>query len=335
MISINRGTQAFSTAQQDSQFKADTKNDMSVGEREKALGDKDLGEVLNKIADPNWVDPSKMRKTGKNELDKESFLKLLLTQLKNQDPTSPMESHDMAAQLAQFSSLEQLNNINSSIGDLAKAQNPGQNYDTLSMIGKTVAGDSSKIIRSDHSDVHEVNFNILENANKVTAEVKDLAGNVVKELEFNDLKKGKNTITWDGKMDDGSSARQGEYRIEFKAKSSAGANVYVATKFKGTVTGINYQPSGPVLMLGNQSLKLSDVQMISSPEILNAQRARAAAMPKAKAAPANKSDKKVEVKPEKGAKPAPAPGNGLSDIAMSRGMVNKMKSTGVDTGTAY
>src|SRR5690606_35195937 len=111
--------------------------------QDEALGGQDVGEFLNKIADPNWVDPQKrFRATGNDKLDKEAFMKLMLAQMKNQDPTNPMKSHEMAAQLAQFSSVEQLSNINTTLTAMQAGQKPTESFQALNFIGKAVAGDS-------------------------------------------------------------------------------------------------------------------------------------------------------------------------------------------------
>ena len=84
--------------------------------QKKQVGEEDMGALLNKVADPNYVDDTKKVKgTGSNNLDKDAFFKLMLTQLKNQDPTNPLKNHEMAAQLAQFSTLEQMSNMNTTL----------------------------------------------------------------------------------------------------------------------------------------------------------------------------------------------------------------------------
>src|SRR5690606_29823848 len=113
IVNVGKSTVKYwSDAPQASALKSDGMKSSGAGEFEKAYGKQSLGEVLNKIADPSWVDQSKMRKVGNPTLDKDAFMKLMLHQMQNQDPTNPLKSHEMAAQLAQFSSLEQMSNMN-------------------------------------------------------------------------------------------------------------------------------------------------------------------------------------------------------------------------------
>ena len=77
----------------------------------------------------------------KKELDRDAFFKLLITQLQNQDPLKPMEDKEFIAQMAQFSSLEQMNNMNQNFNKLMDVQRINQNS---SLIGKTVEKEGSK-----------------------------------------------------------------------------------------------------------------------------------------------------------------------------------------------
>src|SRR4051812_35234670 len=111
-MNVKTTTQSYSAAPQAPQFGNNSENNMGALEQQKLLGDKPLGDIANQIVDPNWVDSEKTKRVGNNELNKDAFFKLMLAQMKNQDPTSPLQSHEMAAQLAQFTSLEKLSNIN-------------------------------------------------------------------------------------------------------------------------------------------------------------------------------------------------------------------------------
>ena len=183
MISIKGGTKTWSEAQQQSSLKNSTDQTISKEELQKHYGTDNLGEALNKVADPNWVDPKKMRRVGNANLDKDAFLKLFLAQLEHQDPTNPMESHEMAAQLAQFTSLEKLEGIEGGISTMNKQADPNKSFDSLKLIGKAIAGDSSKIIRTDNTSKHDINFNLPSQASSAKVTIFDRLGKVTKEFE--------------------------------------------------------------------------------------------------------------------------------------------------------
>ena len=242
----------------------DNSNNLSAMDQKEVLGEGgDVGDLLNKVADPNWVDPQKsVRKVGNNTLDKDAFLKLMLAQMKHQDPTNPQPSHEMAAQLAQFTSLEQLNNINSTLGNMNKAQQPQMNYQALNFIGKKVSGDSSKVLRIANDTKHDFNFNLSGDAAKISVKVLDGDGNLVRQIDNQNMKKGANTVTWNGMTDDGSAARPGEYRFVAEATSSNGGKLFAKTDFDGKISGMNFTPEGPVLLVGNQTIRMQDVKRI-------------------------------------------------------------------------
>ena len=267
VMNVKRGTQSFSKAQQTSSMKSDAASGAGqtsgAQEFQKAFGDQDMGEVLNKVADPNFVDPKhRLRGVGNPEMGKDAFMKMMLAQMKNQDPTNPTPSHEMAAQLAQFTSLESLNNINSTLEAMKSAQAPSTNFQALAFIGKRVSGDSSKITRAAGDTKHTANFQLMNDAMSVKVTVKDTGGNVVRKLDFGQMKKGDNSIEWNGIDDKGMPARAGEYKITVEGVGSNGAKVFAKTSFSGRITGLNYSSEGPVLLVGDQSIKMSDVKKI-------------------------------------------------------------------------
>jgi flagellar basal-body rod modification protein FlgD len=317
VMGVKRGTQSFSSAQSTSSSKAEGTKSAGADDFAKAFGDQNVGDVLNKVSDPNWIDPTKkLRTVGNNHLDKDAFMKLMLTQMKHQDPTNPMQSHEMAAQLAQFTSLEQLNNINTTLESMKTAQAPSSNFQALAFIGKKVSGDSSKISRAAGDTDHSFNFDLLSDAGKVNVTVKDAAGNTVRKLEFGALKKGANSIAWNGLNDEGGPARPGEYKFTLEAKNNAGAKVYAKTTFEGRITGLNYTNQGPVLMVGGQTIKLSDVKKIedSGPEGMPAGMIEA---PKKAALPLGAS----ETPPAEDVTEA---ANNIADVPMSRDLQNQL-----------
>lgn len=234
----------------------------------KMLGADNIGEVLNKAADPNWIDPSKkVRAVGSDKMDKDAFMKLMLAQMKNQDPTNPLKSHEMAAQLAQFSSLEQLQNVNTTLDDIKKGQKPSETFQALNFIGKSVAGDSAKIVRVKGDTNHDFNFVLPEDAKEININVKNDLGESVRKIRLNDFKKGENSFNWNGKDERDLVARVGEYTFDIEAKDALGKKLHVKTDFDGVITGVNYTPEGPILLVGNQTVKLKDVKKIVDPSL--------------------------------------------------------------------
>jgi flagellar basal-body rod modification protein FlgD len=265
MMSVKRSTQTFSKSEQTPSTHGDqaTVNVNSGADFQKAFGEQDLGTVLNKVVDPNFVDPSKkVRGTGNKEMGKDAFMKLMLAQMKNQDPTNPTPSHEMAAQLAQFTSLEQLTNINTTLEGMRDSQAPNSNYQALAFIGKKVSGDSSKLTRAAGDTKHDFNFELMNDAGKTTVTIKDSAGNPVRKYDMIGLKKGPNSLEWNGLDEAGSPARAGEYKFVVEATAQNGQKVYSKTSFEGRITGLNYAKDGPVLMVGDQTIKMSDVKKI-------------------------------------------------------------------------
>lgn len=247
----------------DSGIKSDGNKGPNAAEFKKAFGDQDMGQVLNNLADPNWVDPSKKaRGVGNAELGKDAFMKMMLAQMKNQDPTNPTPSHEMAAQLAQFSSLEQLSNINSSIEGLKTATAPAGNYQALAFIGKKVSGDGAAVTRIKGDTKHDFNYELMGDTQKSKITIRDSAGTVVRTLQVADQKKGANMVEWNGLVEDGTPARSGEYKFAIESTASTGQKVYAKTTFEGRITGMNFSPEGPILMVGKKSVRMSEVKRI-------------------------------------------------------------------------
>lgn len=234
------------------------------------LGEDDIGAVLNKASNPNWVNPSRQVKgTGNSQLDKDAFFKLMLTQLKNQDPTNPLKNHEMAAQLAQFSTLEQMSNMNTTLTKIEGKNKDPENFQALNLIGKSVAGDSSKVVRSTFDSSHDFNFNLATDATEAKIKVLNDKNAVVREFKMNNLKSGANKISWNGMDEAGQKAAAGEYQFQIEATSSNGQKLPVKTEFQGVITGLSFSAEGPVLQVGQQSVKMRDVRQITDPSLKN------------------------------------------------------------------
>ncbi len=313
MMSLKSSTKHYSDAPQPSGLKGPTKKNLDARAEKEVLQGKDVGTYLNQIADPNWVDPAKMRKVGGDNLDKDAFMKLMLAQIKHQDPMNPMESHDMAAQLAQFSQLEQLTNLNGTVTDMAAGQKPAAEFQALNFIGKSVNVDTSRVIRSKGDINHEIRFRLPADAKEMKIVVKDLAGKIIKTFDKTDVKQGDMKFSWVGNTDDGDIAPAGEYKFTVEAKSETGQKLHVATAFKGKVTGLNFTKEGPVLMVGDQSFKINDIQKIEDSQLKDSEQKG----DNKKVAPG-----KAEV--VKGGAEEIEKKNHLESVAMASGLKNKI-----------
>lgn len=267
VMNIKGGTNAYGVTQ-GANYNNNVENTVSATEKDK-LGGENVGEVANKLADPNYIDPSKrMRTAGNPNMDKDAFFRLMLTQMKNQDPTNPLKSHEMAAQLANFSSLEQMQNMNTTLTEMKNGQKPAENFQALNLIGKAVAGDAAKVVRANGDKEHDFRFNLPMDASEATVKVKNSDGETVRTYDLKGLKKGDNRISWNGEDQNANKSAPGEYNFFIEAKDGGGKKIAVKTDFDGLITGVNYTAEGPVLLVGNQTIRLKDVRKITDPSLM-------------------------------------------------------------------
>ncbi len=171
----------------------------------------------------------------KDVMGKEDFLTLLVAQLQNQDPLNPDDPTEFTAQLAQFSSLEQLFNLNESMENVASAVADSQKLSALSMIGKEVAYAESDF-KFDGSPVR-IGYSIDGEASEVTLLLqKD--GATVAELAGSELQQGDHFMTWDGLTASGTPAPIGDYSIVVEA-SAAAESIAAAPLIRSVVTGVD------------------------------------------------------------------------------------------------
>lgn len=251
-----------------SDAKAPEREEPTVGsltsEEKQKIGDEDLRAVLNKAADKNWVDDNKrVAGHGNDKMDKDAFFKLMLAQLKNQDPMNPLKNHEMAAQLAQFSSLEQMTNMNTTLSRIEGKNTQPQNFEALNMIGKTIAGDASKVVRTQFDKEHDFNFTLPQDATETTVKLMSTKGELIREYKLTNLKSGANKVSWNGNNEGGIKQPAGEYVFQIESKNSVGGKIPVNTQFKGEVTGLSFSAEGPVLQVGSQSIKMRDISQIT------------------------------------------------------------------------
>jgi len=201
-----------------------------------------------------------------SELGKDDFLKLLTTQLQNQTPSDPMKGREFAAQLAQFTSVEQLTSINSQLegqksGNGALAQSINDSMAT-NLIGRTVEA-TGKSINWTGDGKATVGFDVERPASEVTLTIRDAAGNAVRSKTVEDVS-GSAEITWDGTTDGGSKVPEGAYSFDVSAADSDGEAIGISSHLEGTVDRITLKDGGTQLWLGGAKISMGRVQSVAA-----------------------------------------------------------------------
>src|SRR5215510_12996675 len=181
----------------------------------------------------------------KAELNQEDFLTLMITQLKNQDPFKPMDPAQYVGQLAQFSSVSGLAEINKQIGSLTDSLRGNQVLDGAGLIGRTVIASGSTVYLPEAVEGERRGpqglIDVPAGASAVQLVVRDASGALVKSQAL-DATRGAHTFTWDGSTDSGGQAAAGAYRIEVIA-SVGGKNVSLGTSVAAHVSSVALDPN--------------------------------------------------------------------------------------------
>ena len=189
----------------------------------------------------------------KTTVGKDDFLKLLMAQLKHQDPLSPMESTEFTSQLAQFNSLEQLMQVNEALSEIKNSLSLQGKENPLDYVGRKVKAAGNAIALKDH--LTEGGTYLLDEDAQVSISIYNDQGREVRRTDGGWQSKGEHGISWDGKDSAGGVLQDGAYTFEVKAKNARGASVSVNGYVSGEVAGVKYQNGEPVLMVGNQMIK--------------------------------------------------------------------------------
>jgi len=200
---------------------------------------------------------------------KDEFLTMLTAQMTNQDPTEPMKTHEMTAQLAQISTVEQLEKNNLLTSQLMSGISSLNNFASLETVGKdaTLALGSFK-----YDGTSEINLSgDLKLSEKHTDEpifiqIKDSKGRVVNEIEVDPSKS--NEWTWDGKDSNGNKLPEGDYNIsahQKQADGESGIKEPVPLLTKQTIAAISFQNGGQMSLSGGITVPMGGIVEISEP----------------------------------------------------------------------
>lgn len=190
----------------------------------------------------------------------DTFLQLLTTQLRNQNPLDPLDTNQFTQQLVQFSGVEQQLKTNDFLEAMMLSTQNANNSQAVSYIGKMVTASG---VRTELADGAATWHFAVDKDASITATVKDADGNTVF-TKAGTVNKGESVFNWDGIGTDGKQKPDGTYSVQIEARDSEGNLVSVATEMTGEVTGIDFSGSEPVLIVGGARVNLSSVLSVRS-----------------------------------------------------------------------
>ena len=228
--------------------------------------------ITNSLNQTNNEFNTALSKQKGSNLDKDSFMLLLVTQFKYQDPLNPMEDKEFIAQMAQFSSLEQLMNLNTSMQGLSDATNTQQMVNATSYIGKQVTVTGNSIGKTTNETTKEVSvtrfrYAPADNTAGGTITVRDADNNAVYVEELSAKNKGTTyDFAWDGKRNDGTVAGDGVYTVNLVLRDTKGDAVLSDQVVDAKVTGVVTDNGVVYLGLeGGQLMPLANVRQVALP----------------------------------------------------------------------
>lgn len=190
---------------------------------------------------------------GRNE-----FLKLLVTQLENQDPLEPLKDQEFVAQLATFSSLEQLIDMNKRMDGLLSGQTDLVNSQALNLVGRAVVADTAGQVRVDGASAEEVIYELPQTTSKVSIEIADSTGKVVRAFDSDQITAGRHSFRWDGLDDADHAVADGTYTVRISTndgKTTAKLRTFTVLP----VDGIRFDASGLSMISRGRVIPFSSV----------------------------------------------------------------------------
>jgi len=202
--------------------------------------------------------------TRQNDLGKKDiFLKLLVAQMKFQNPLKPQDPTQMASQLAQFNMVEQQTSTNKLLEEMLAGNNKngGSSSDTTATwLGHTVTVNQNRIMFN--GTAQSFTAELPRDAGTASAMVLDANGTPVRTMQLGSLGAGSTALSWDGLTDSGATAATGEYNINISATDLQGQAIDARILRSGIVDAVRFTTSGNELMVGGIAAATADITEI-------------------------------------------------------------------------
>ncbi len=197
-----------------------------------------------------------------NELGKNDFLRLLIAQLQAQDPLDPQGAEDFSAQLAQFSSLEQLTNVNENLKQIESFGQAVNNASLINLVGKNVDSPGDRIDYNT-GETKTLNFSLSADAAQVKVDIFDSTGNKVTTLTLSNQSAGNNQALWNGNDGTGKPVQPGAFTFQVTATNANGDEIPVQTFISGKITDVLFEEDGVQVIINGQKTAVSEISRVS------------------------------------------------------------------------
>lgn len=229
--------------------------------------------TTNKTTDKTTNSSSTSKTTDEQALDKaatglgdnfQSFLKLLTTQMQNQDPLKPMDTNDMTRQLVDFANVEQNIGTNSRLDKLLKLQGASTASTNLAYLGRTISFKGDSFDYTQGMTQAPLAYELEKEAKSVRVDILDSKGQTVRSMTGETKAGEKHVVNWDFKDNSGNAVQPGTYRLNIAPVSDKKDDIIKATTYTfGTVNGVGANKDGEtVVSVGTQDIPLSDVTKV-------------------------------------------------------------------------
>lgn len=198
---------------------------------------------------------------AKDAMDKDAFLRLLVTQLKNQDPLKPADNTEFVAQLAQFSSLEGITNLNTSMEEIAKSVTSMQDLSSTALVGRYVKT-GGNVFELAEGKPAEYGYALEDDASNVKITISDAMGRIVRNMDAGPMGEGGHRIDWDGKDNNGAPVGEGLYSFKVSAIAQDKKTVTAEPYTIGLISSVSLAGGAAGLNVNGQTISKDMIKEI-------------------------------------------------------------------------